>query len=99
MPVPSMTLNADGTVNKVAWTYQAINGAAVPNPQMFLKHMIWSLEGDVGVNLYFSEVPVAGSEHVLTDQSIPWSAVHWGVSFMYDDFYGNQLSIGYSIAP
>lgn len=101
IPIPTVSLNNDGTVNKINWVYKTLNGENIDNPEIFIKSISFGLAA-VGspfdINLYFSnQLTPDTNEHVLADQTIQYSSISKNIGFGYTDVYGNQFSIGYSI--
>lgn len=100
--MPKVTLNDDGTISKVEWSYRlGSTSSAALDSQTVIKRIELQIsgEGQPAANypqegrLYNSgEFFPTVTSHVLTYRKTQWSNVST-VSLVYDDFYGNHYVI------
>jgi len=95
--IPTITLNSNGTINKINWIYRMPNDlSATITPTALIESVIIQLDDAVHTRLYDS--PNLKSdivEHTLTKQSILWSDVRT-MSMAYNDVYGNHNVVGFT---
>lgn len=108
--VPALTLNGDGTIQKLSWTYQLGGGSARIDPRSLIHDLIVQIDGDgsgqacaanggvqpsQGNRVYNSpNFSPDVTEHVLACQNI--SAAHVSAIYMaYNDLYGNHMVVSW----
>jgi hypothetical protein len=106
--VPTLTLNGDGTIHKLSWTYQLGGGNSALDPRSLIHDLIVQIDGDgsgqacpanggvqasQGSRVYNSpNLSPEVTEHVLACQNI--GAAHVGGIYMaYNDVYGNHMVV------
>jgi len=87
--VPSVTLNADGTIKKISWTYRLPDGSEPINPQAFIKTILINMGYEYGPN---DGIPTIFADPLsqeidVTSRNIEWDRV------MRDSFYIGYVSI------
>jgi hypothetical protein len=100
LPVPSVTLNSDGTVQRLSWAYRLGSGSPALDPQAVIRDIAFNIEGG-GPQCpgnggpprpYASDrLSATTTEHVLRCQNIPWTSVTQ-IFMTYTDLYGNARS-------
>lgn len=109
LPVPTVVLNADGTINKITWAWQTPDGSTDVDTVKFLDN--WGLASGLvisGADLgdycpgmsgtkfqSGNKISSNGFEYVLPCQSIPWAKVTQ-VTFCYFDIYENRYDISFA---
>lgn len=99
LPVPTVTLNGDGTIQKVVWVYRLGSGAeATLEPLSLIDGIEVQIEGSgspcasypQSERIYNSgELSASTTEHTLTCQTLLWGDVS-RLHMAYDDVYGNH---------
>ena len=101
LAVPTVTLNGNGTINKVAWVYKpGSGGAATLDPQAVISSVMLQIEGSgtpcasypQAGRIYNAEnLPATTVEHILIPacQNLSWSNVT-RIYMAYNDVYGNH---------
>ncbi|MCF8024975.1 MAG: hypothetical protein K9K82_05760 [Desulfobacteraceae bacterium] len=99
LPIPTVALNSDGTINKVTWIYRAAKeNASEVRPESLIEKIELQIAGN-GVQcedprqenrMYNSgNLSADTKEHVLRCQNLLWSTVT-NITLAYDDVYGNH---------
>ena len=101
LAVPTVTLNKDGTINKISWKYMSGGGSGTVDPEGIMSEIMIQIEG-IGTPykdypqpdmMYVSEwIPATTTEHVLPTQKIKWSDVT-RIYMSYDDVYRNHYVV------
>jgi hypothetical protein len=92
--VPTVILNADNTIHEITWTYKLSDGSTTVDPKTTLLQIGVQLAGGSGgLYQYYSDA-IEQTEHVLTDQTVPWSSVTL-LDMTYNDIFGNNAVIGF----
>ena len=101
LAVPTVTLNSNGTINKVTWVYKpGSGGAATLDPQAVISSVMLQIQGNgtpcasyqqAGFIYLTSNLPATTVEHVLIPacQNLSWSNVT-RIYMAYNDVYGNH---------
>jgi hypothetical protein len=100
LAVPAVTLNGNGTMNKVTWVYKpGSGGAATLDPQAVISSVMLQIQGNGTpcasypqgpTRIYNAEnLPATTVEHVLACQNLLWSNVTQ-IFMAYNDVYGNH---------
>jgi hypothetical protein len=102
MAVPTVTLNADGTIQKVNWVYKLGSGAsATLDPQAIIDSIQLQIDGSgtpcasypqQGRIYNSGNLSTITTEHVLTCQNLSWSNVTW-IYMAYNDVYDNHIVV------
>lgn len=91
LPVPTVSLNPDGTVAEISWRYLTGDGFEV-NPQGIFSEIEVQIEGTGYSQGYASGwLPATTLRHALT-RGVRWSEVA-RVNMVYNDIYGNQYVV------
>jgi len=100
LAVPTVTLNDDGTINKISWRYISGDGGEV-DPKGITTEFQIQIDG-TGTpyqnypqpgRMYNSEwLPSEITEHVLPTQNIKWADVTC-IYMAYNDIYGNHYVV------
>jgi len=103
LAVPTVTLNDDGTINKISWKYMLGGGSGTIDPEGIMSEIEIQIEGTGAPyknypqpnRMYNSErIPATTTEHVLPTQKIKWSEVTC-ICTVYDDVYRNHYVVGW----
>jgi len=99
IPVPTVFLNGNNTINKITWEYKLSDGSATVNPLSVIGDISFSINSDPGtgipIQLYNSQtLSKTDTSHTLTNQSIVWSSVT-NVTMSYHDIFGNNVGISW----
>lgn len=98
LAVPTVTLNPNGTINKISWRYLTGDGSGEVNPEGIFSSLEIDIDGTGAPyqnypqpNRMYSSgwIPITTKEHVLPTQSIKWSDVTI-IYMAYSDIYGNH---------
>lgn len=100
LAVPTVTLNGNGTINKVAWVYKpGSGGGATLDPLAVISSVMLQIEGNGtpcaiypqgASRIYNAEnLPATTVEHVLACQNLLWINVTQ-IFMAYNDVYGNH---------
>jgi hypothetical protein len=99
LPIPTVTLNSDGTLQKVQWLYRIPSGPDTSlEPTTLIKAIEIQVDGSgtpcasypQSGRIYNSgQLPVSTLQHTLTCQTLLWSNVST-LNTAYDDVYGNH---------
>ncbi|MCX6111958.1 MAG: hypothetical protein NTY22_01555 [Proteobacteria bacterium] len=94
--IPTVTLNGNGTINKVNWVYRMPNDSSSNlTPKALIQNIIIQINDASFTRLYDSpQITSDIIEHTLTDQTIPWATVH-NISMAYNDVYGNHYVVDF----
>jgi len=98
IPVPTVHLNDDGTVNKITLEYRLSDGSMTVDPKALILNLNLQIDVDVGnggpsVQRYSSpNVPPDTTEFVITEPPIQWSSVT-SMRSGYQDVFGNQIGV------
>jgi hypothetical protein len=101
MLVPSVVLNANGTINKITWEYKLSNGSASVDPKALVDTIGIEITaipqtGPPSAQVYsVYNLPSGTTEHTLTNQSINWAAVT-NIGTSYYDVFGDNISVTWS---
>lgn len=110
LPVPTVTLNDNGTIHKVTLSYRLPDGsAAAVDPGTFIDNSrgvslgIGMKDDSIGIlcpgesRPGYNSPPGLGvwTEHVLSCQNVPWDNVY-GLGFTYRDIYNNERQIAWN---
>ncbi|MEW6674554.1 MAG: hypothetical protein AB1348_00790 [Nitrospirota bacterium] len=105
MAVPTVTLNGDGTIQKISWVYKLGSGAsATLDPQAVISDIELQIEGSgtpcsnypqQGRIYNSGSLSATTTEHVLTCQNLSWLNVI-RIGMAYNDVYGNHNVVTYS---
>ena len=108
LAVPTVTLNSNGTINKVTWVYKpGSGGTATLDPQAVISSVMLQIEGQGtpcanypqgAGRIYNAEnLPATTVEHVMIPacQNLSWSNVTVLI-MAYSDVYGNMNVIGWN---
>ncbi len=100
---PSITLNGDGTINKVDWSYKVGSTTADLHVEKIIDKMEIQFDGNgiqTGIQQYrmynSGEFAPTTTSHTLSSQNLEWSDVT-DFRIVYDDFYGNHYVIGWQV--
>lgn len=100
---PIITLNGDGTVNKVDWSYKVGSTTADLQIEKVIDKMEIQFDGEgtqTGVQqdrMYNSgEFAPTTTSHTLSSQNVAWPDVT-SFRIVYDDFYGNHYVISWQV--
>ena len=100
---PSITLNGDGTVNKVDWSYKVGSTTTDFQIEKIIDKMEIQFDGNgiqTGIQqgrMYNSgEFAPTTTSHTLSNHNVEWSDVT-AFRVVYDDFYGNHYVIGWQV--
>jgi len=92
--LPTVTLNGDGTINKVNWVYRMPNDSSTLTPKALIQSIIIQISA-APTRLYDSpSITSDTTEHTLTNQSIAWTSVN-NMSMAYNDVYGNHYVVDF----
>jgi hypothetical protein len=99
-PVPTVTLNADFTINKVSWSYRLADGTTMTASPALVRDILVQVSSRLptppctnmggGNGGYQVQVQGAGTEHVFTCQKVRWSDVDTLI-VGYVDVFGNNV--------
>jgi hypothetical protein len=100
IPVPTVVLNSDSTVQKISVSYQLSDGSGSIDPKALILNLNVQINVDVGnggpsVQRYSSpNVPPDTTEFMVTVTGMPiqWSKVT-GIRSGYQDLFGNQIGV------
>jgi len=101
LAVPTVTLNKDGTINKISWKYVSGGGSGTIDPEGIMSEVMIQIGGTGAPYedypqpdmMYVSEwIPATTTEHVLPTQKIKWSEVT-RVCMAYNDVYRNHYVV------
>lgn len=100
--VPTVTLNANGTIQKVNWRYALGSGATTSiDPQSIINEVNVQIDGSgTPCSSYPQEgriyngdnLPATATEQVLICQNLNWSDVS-RMNIAYNDIYGNHIVV------
>lgn len=92
--VPTVTLNSNGTINKISWVYRMPNdSSSTLTPTAIIDAIMIQIGG---ASAYLSPmIASATTEHLLANQSISWSSVN-NISMAYNDVYGNHYVVNFT---
>jgi len=99
IPVPSVVLNANGTIHKITWEYKLSDGSAPVDPKALVDYI--GIQIDVPPNTFnvhsysVYNLPGSTTEHILSDQGIYWDCVA-GLSTGYTDVFGDDIGVLWS---
>ena len=101
LPVPTVTLNNGGTINRISWEYRPGGGPNTVGPEAIISKLELQIDG-IGTpyanypqenRMYNSGwLPVATTEHVLPSQNMEWSEVT-RIHMSYEDTYRNHYVV------
>ena len=100
---PTLTLNSDGTINKIDWVYQLGDGSGPIDPVALIGRVLIQIDGSgtpcgnypqgQGSRIYNADnLSPSTTEHVLTCQNILWSNVTT-LYLVTTDIYDNQYIV------
>lgn len=104
LPVPSIYLNSDGTINKIRWVYKSPSGTSNINPKSLVKVMRVQIDGSGTPCENYPQTQYSNriynspnlnydvTEHTLKCQNISWSSVNV-IYTHYTDIYGNDIVV------
>jgi len=101
LAVPTVTLNEDGTINKISWKYMSGGGSGTIDPKGIMSEIMIQISGTGSPYkdypqpdmMYVSEwIPATTTEHVLPTQKIKWSEVT-RICMAYNDVYRNHYVV------
>jgi hypothetical protein len=101
MLVPTVVLNANGTINKIIWEYKLSNGSASVDPKALVDTIGIEITaipqtGPPSAQVYsVYNLPSGTTEHTLTNQSIIWANVT-NIGTSYYDVFGDNISVTWS---
>jgi hypothetical protein len=97
--LPTVSLNLDGTIHAINWTYRTGSDAASLDPEALINSLMVQVDRPLGNRVYNSpNLPASVRSHVLTSQGIPWDA-STNLNIGYVDVFGNNYVTGFSNAP
>jgi len=95
-PVPTVSLNADFTINKVSWSYRLVDGTTVTASPALVRDIMVQVQSKAstspcgGVGSGYQVQVAAGTEHVFTCQKVRWADVDTLI-VGYHDVFGNGV--------
>ncbi len=103
IPIPTVYLNGNGTINKITWEYKLSDGSSTVDPLAVIGDVFLTVSADPGntgnpvyYQLYDSPtLAKTATSHTLTNQSIAWSSVV-SIDVSYHDIFGNNVGIGWN---
>jgi hypothetical protein len=99
IPVPSVILNADGTINSITWQYRLGNGTDAVDPRALVDTIgvqVDVLINTVAVQSYSAyNLPGSTTSHTLSNQGINWNMVT-GILLGYTDVFGDNINVNWS---
>ncbi|MEI6092726.1 MAG: hypothetical protein WCQ47_03480 [bacterium] len=95
--IPTITLNSNGTINKINWVYRMPNDPSSSITATALIESVIIQLDDASHNRLYNAPNVTSDivEHTLTNQNILWSDVTI-LSMAYNDVYGNHNVVGFT---
>ncbi len=91
--VPTVSLNQDGTINKINWEYRLSDNSGNIDPKILIKELILQIDKIGAVRVYNSpKLTALDTEHILTDQTISWILVD-RIYMAYNDIFGNHVVV------
>jgi hypothetical protein len=103
IPVPSVVLNNNGTINKITWAYKLSDGSASVDPKALVDTIgiqisALTITGATGIGVQSYSVydlPGSTTENTPSNQSITWSMVT-NVTMDYTDVFGDNIGVMWS---
>jgi hypothetical protein len=97
--LPTVSLNPNGTIHEISWTYRTGSDAAALDPEALISSIGVQVDRPLGSRIYDSpNLPASTRSHVLANQGISWDAsTHLAIG--YNDVFGNHYVMGFSNAP
>jgi hypothetical protein len=96
--IPTVSLNGDGTINKINWVYRMPNDSSSNlTPTALIQNIIIQINDAAHTmpRLYDSaSITSDTTEHILTNQGIIWTNVN-NISMAYNDVYGNHYVVDF----
>lgn len=101
--VPTIELNANGTLNKISWSYRTKNSSTAVDPTAVIDFLQIEISGNDSNNPcgtsgigWYTGGPISrdATEHILTCQDIPWQNVG-AMGLLYADQFGNLNGFTY----
>lgn len=101
-PVPTVTLNADFTINKLNWSYRLADGSTVAASPALVRDVLVQVQtrqpmSHCGASrAYQVQVPGARTEHTFTCQTVRWSDLT-SIRVGYIDVFGNNVLTNWNV--
>ncbi|MGA2160412.1 MAG: hypothetical protein ABSG90_14520 [Dehalococcoidia bacterium] len=95
VPLPTVTLNANGTVNKITWAYHmgdGTSGSTITPPKVISGVEVLVVGTNAGT-YNSNSLPAGTTSHVLANQTIYWSDVVDIVIYLEDWYCGNMSAV------
>jgi hypothetical protein len=91
--VPTITLNQDGTINKINWEYKLSDGSGNVDPRALISELTIEIDKTGFIRVYDSpKLTSKETEHILTNQEILWNNVT-RIYMAYNDVFGNHIVV------
>ncbi len=92
--VPTIILNTDNTIYEITRTYTSSEGSGAIDPKTLISGFDITIENEADHLYDNSSSMLDQTDHVLTDQTIPWSNAT-RIETSYNDIFGNSVAIDF----
>lgn len=99
LALPTVSLNANGTVREISWTYRTGSDATSLDPEALMSAIMVQIDRPLGTRVYDSpNLPASTRAHLLSNQAIPWDATTQ-LNLGYNDVFGNHYVLSFVNTP